>query len=259
VLGQAKDYNIQIDNLCQFLPQDRVVEFATLSATDRLKETQRAAAPARMTRFHESLKKHGKELKDGDQELQSDKSQLESLEARQRTLQHDVDRLREREQILKDIELKEKAKPFVIYNNRRMELKRVKDELKVAKEEFDKLDKEVQPSIERPERKKQYRDALKDIFTSREAYLKTLDREAKNQVNIVIAKLEEQRKDAENNIDAERKAERTRRQELENLKKKYERNKKTLENDQPPDTDLSEFNNEIVRNHTKEGPHANIK
>ncbi|KAL1509021.1 hypothetical protein ABEB36_003827 [Hypothenemus hampei] len=37
-----KQFNIQVDNLCQFLPQDRVADFAKLNKKELLKETQRA-------------------------------------------------------------------------------------------------------------------------------------------------------------------------------------------------------------------------
>ncbi|XP_060521570.1 structural maintenance of chromosomes protein 5 isoform X2 [Cylas formicarius] len=40
VVNCIKRFNIQVDNLCQFLPQDRVQEFAKLNKQDLLKETQ---------------------------------------------------------------------------------------------------------------------------------------------------------------------------------------------------------------------------
>lgn len=53
----AQSFNIHIDNLCQFLPQDKVVEFAQLSPIDLLASTQRAVAGPEMTKYHEDLKK----------------------------------------------------------------------------------------------------------------------------------------------------------------------------------------------------------
>ena len=35
-----KKFNIQVDNLCQFLPQDRVADFAKLNKKDLLRQTQ---------------------------------------------------------------------------------------------------------------------------------------------------------------------------------------------------------------------------
>ncbi|KAK3700113.1 Structural maintenance of chromosomes protein 5 [Vermiconidia calcicola] len=52
----AQSFSIQVDNLCQFLPQDKVVEFAALSPVELLSSTQRAAAPQQMSDWYEQLK-----------------------------------------------------------------------------------------------------------------------------------------------------------------------------------------------------------
>lgn len=39
-LLRVKEYNIQVDNLCQFLPQDRVQDFAKMNAQELLANTQ---------------------------------------------------------------------------------------------------------------------------------------------------------------------------------------------------------------------------
>ena len=44
VLSLVKPFSIQIDNLCQFLPQDRVVEFAAMTPVELLRSTQSAVA-----------------------------------------------------------------------------------------------------------------------------------------------------------------------------------------------------------------------
>lgn len=56
VTEMARTFSIQIDNLCQFLPQDRVVEFSALSPENLLASTVRAAAPQQMTEWHDRLK-----------------------------------------------------------------------------------------------------------------------------------------------------------------------------------------------------------
>jgi predicted ATP-dependent endonuclease of OLD family len=63
VMDLARSFSIQVDNLCQFLPQDRVVEFAALSPVELLAQTQRAAAPEQMTEWHQQLKEMRKEQK----------------------------------------------------------------------------------------------------------------------------------------------------------------------------------------------------
>jgi hypothetical protein len=46
---------VQLDNLCQFLPQDRVVEFARLSPEQLLLETEKAIGNAELFKMHEEL------------------------------------------------------------------------------------------------------------------------------------------------------------------------------------------------------------
>jgi structural maintenance of chromosomes protein 5 len=54
--------NIQVDNLCQFLPQDKVAGFAQMDAPRLLRETERAAG-LRLLEQHDQLIGLQKELK----------------------------------------------------------------------------------------------------------------------------------------------------------------------------------------------------
>lgn len=59
------DLNIQVDNLCQFLPQDKVVSFAGLSPQNLLRETEHVLGTSHLTNWHNQLiqlKKDEKEL-----------------------------------------------------------------------------------------------------------------------------------------------------------------------------------------------------
>ena len=50
---------IQASNLCSFLPQDRVAEFAKMDPKTVLRETISAAGDPRMTRWHAKLCEKG--------------------------------------------------------------------------------------------------------------------------------------------------------------------------------------------------------
>ena len=52
---------IQLDNLCQFLPQDRAAEFVRMSAVELLEATQRTVGTPEMLKAHMLLKQFGKE------------------------------------------------------------------------------------------------------------------------------------------------------------------------------------------------------
>jgi structural maintenance of chromosomes protein 5 len=54
---------IQLDNLCQFLPQEKVVEFSKMSPTDLLLSTERAIGNGRLAEMHGKLISGGGELR----------------------------------------------------------------------------------------------------------------------------------------------------------------------------------------------------
>ena len=56
--------NIQFDNLCQFLPQDKVVEFARMDHYELLKATEKAIGDASMYEKHQQLISKRQEVQD---------------------------------------------------------------------------------------------------------------------------------------------------------------------------------------------------
>ncbi|KAI9477763.1 MAG: P-loop containing nucleoside triphosphate hydrolase protein [Benjaminiella poitrasii] len=55
VMSLIYSFNIQVDNLCQFLPQDRVAEFAELSPSQLLERTQTAAGKSDLHNMQKQL------------------------------------------------------------------------------------------------------------------------------------------------------------------------------------------------------------
>lgn len=56
-----KKMNLQIDNLCQFLPQDKVQEFSCMKNRELLRETERAVMGETTVAQHDELIKMQKE------------------------------------------------------------------------------------------------------------------------------------------------------------------------------------------------------
>lgn len=84
----CKKFNIQLDNLCHFLPQERVAEFAGLSPEMLLLETQRTLGSGHLLAMHEDLI-----AKDNMRE--SLKTDITSIEERLIKLTEEKDRLQE--------------------------------------------------------------------------------------------------------------------------------------------------------------------
>ena len=113
----AQSFAIQIDNLCQFLPQDKVAEFAALTPIELLHSTQRAAAGPEMLEWHESLKKLRAQQKKLQTDNQADKDLLANLENRQEMQRADVERMRQRAEIKRKIEMMEFSRPVTQYKD----------------------------------------------------------------------------------------------------------------------------------------------
>ncbi|QRV73262.1 AAA domain protein [Ceratobasidium sp. AG-Ba] len=60
---KLEELNVQVTNLCAFLPQDKVSEFANMNPQTLLRETQRAAGNPNLTAWHDSLIENSRELR----------------------------------------------------------------------------------------------------------------------------------------------------------------------------------------------------
>ncbi|KAH8096592.1 hypothetical protein BXZ70DRAFT_945257 [Cristinia sonorae] len=113
---KMEELNVQVSNLCSFLPQDRVAEFARMSPQQLLKETQRAAGDENLTAWHETLITAGRDLQTLQGTLEEDNKQLQNLEDRNLNLERDVKRYKERRAVEENIELLEILVPYKEYN-----------------------------------------------------------------------------------------------------------------------------------------------
>ncbi|NWU57091.1 SMC5 protein, partial [Dromas ardeola] len=165
---QIAALNIQVDNLCQFLPQDKVGEFAKLSKIELLEATEKSIGPPEMYQFHCELKNfrdkerelevnmHSIETESSDyreisvikcNNLCRDKANsLEKMKQRIERYKQDVERYHERKRHLDLIEMLERKRPWVEYENVRQQHEEVKQSRDQAKEELKRL-KELQSPV----------------------------------------------------------------------------------------------------------------
>ncbi|KAF8266427.1 P-loop containing nucleoside triphosphate hydrolase protein [Lactarius quietus] len=120
VTQKMNELNVQVGNLCSFLPQDKVSEFAHMSPQQLLRETQRAAGDPRLTNWHDTLISAGKEMAQLVEVLNAEKQKLKTLEDRNAVLERDVQRFNERKDLERQIALVDLILPFMEY----MEAKR---------------------------------------------------------------------------------------------------------------------------------------
>jgi DNA repair ATPase RecN len=187
VLALCKEYSIQIDNLCQFLPQDRVVEFAKMSDVDRLRETQRAAAPPQMVEWHDQLKALRTEEKKFETEQQNHQRHLEGLEKAQNAAREDVNRWQQRQGLLQKSKCLKKVRPIIEINLRRVELEQAKEVRRAAKQEFDQIKADVEPVRLAQAEAETYRDQIDQVVKLRKNRVESM----KTKADKIIVEIDE--------------------------------------------------------------------
>lgn len=242
----TRSFNIQIDNLCQFLPQDRVADFATTSPANRLMETERAAAGPEMLAYHKKLISLWNAVATEQETLRTDKVALAQLESRQAVLQQDVDRLRMRQEVVARIELLTKMKLYVKYRQSRLASLDAKAEHKSARTRVRRLVAESAAALERPRHKKSYKGAVQRALDERQNVLRRMHDQVDKHKTTTIPRLEAAMDAVNNEISAEHRTEEKRKGSVGELRKKINDAKKKLESG-PPDSDFSTHNDQIVR------------
>ncbi|XP_072038157.1 structural maintenance of chromosomes protein 5-like [Amphiura filiformis] len=115
------ELNIQIGNLCQFLPQDKVVEFANMSNIELLDNTEQAIGQPSLYENHCRLKDYRHEEKQLQHNHKEKKQTLEKLVQQNERLETEVERYNTRQQLLERVEILEKKRAWVEYDNKRVE------------------------------------------------------------------------------------------------------------------------------------------
>ncbi|KAL6654075.1 hypothetical protein ACP70R_007540 [Stipagrostis hirtigluma subsp. patula] len=138
VIDVIKRFNIQVNNLTQFLPQDRVPQFAKLSPIQLLEETEKAVGNPDLPVQHRQLVERSKELKVLEVAGKQNEHTLNNLKALNAEQEKDVERVRLRDELMKKVELMKKLLPWTKYNMMKKEYIEVVQKLeKVAKKKME--------------------------------------------------------------------------------------------------------------------------
>jgi len=118
--------NIQVDNLCQFLPQERVVEFAKLSPQGLLRETEKAVGGLELLNMHDRLINIKKEQLNDIKSLEQRRNVLEDLVKKNEGCKAEVERFKERESLRSRLKLLDQKKPWLEFEEERLSAKNLK-------------------------------------------------------------------------------------------------------------------------------------
>ncbi|GJN81370.1 structural maintenance of chromosomes protein 5 [Purpureocillium lilacinum] len=234
---------IQVDNLCQFLPQDRVVEFAACTPVDLLRETLRAAAPEEMLEWQAQLRKLHKDKKDLAETVHADNESLRNLENRQQGLQADVDRIRERQEIQERVSNLQSALVFSKYTEARTRYSQARERKKEAERALRRLEQECGPSLEAVNAKQEYAQLIENAIPGKERALKDAEHAAISMAREVASAAEDVY-EMNNRLEAERKGFDSKKRDLANSKTKLTAYQADLRN-RPSEFNAADWNQKI--------------
>ncbi|KAL9329884.1 hypothetical protein ACSQ67_004887 [Phaseolus vulgaris] len=130
-------FNIQVNNLTQFLPQDRVCEFAKLTPVQLLEETEKAVGDPQLPEQHRTLIDKSRSLKHIELSLEKNEGTLKQLKERNAELETDVERVRQREELLAKAEAMKKKLPWLRYDMKQAEYREAKERENDAAKAFE--------------------------------------------------------------------------------------------------------------------------
>ncbi|KAL3516439.1 hypothetical protein ACH5RR_023341, partial [Cinchona calisaya] len=159
IIEVIRGFNIQVNNLTQFLPQDRVCEFAKLTPVQLLEETEKAVGDPQLPIQHRSLITKSQELKKLERAVASNRESVGQLKALNAQLERDVERVRQREELLLQVGSMRKKLPWLQYDIKKAEYLEAQEWEKEAKKKLNEAAKALNQHKEPIEKQKQEKAA----------------------------------------------------------------------------------------------------
>mmetsp|Transcript_31165 Transcript_31165/g.47542 ORF Transcript_31165/g.47542 Transcript_31165/m.47542 type:complete len:1125 (-) Transcript_31165:528-3902(-) len=177
-------YHISVDNLCTFLPQDRVGSFSSFNPKQLLEETEKSlSASQHLYATHQKLIELEAELNAGGNNAETLEKKLKALEADFANVEREKDRMEEREKALEQIDLLEKKMLWLKYDQQREHCLALKQNKDTAKKELAEAKKTLAPFRAESEERKSKIDQLSARFQMIDKESQKSKRECAKQIN----------------------------------------------------------------------------
>ena len=131
-------FRIQVDNLCQFLPQDKVHDFSKLNSRGLLDSTVDAVGDLDLKHQHRELKELQRTLSEGEDLFERKQQMLEDRREECRKLEEDVKAFQEKKQIELKIGLAEGKLAWSKFYEKRREAREVNERSAAQADKFNK-------------------------------------------------------------------------------------------------------------------------
>ncbi len=142
----SEDYHINIDNLCTFLPQDKVGNFSGFDKQALLLETEKSLSAA-LYDTHQQLIQLEKELQSSGNDVKATEDKLKTLKKQNERLEREKELMEERQELLERIDLLKKKRAWLNFDLKRaeaVEAKEKREELKKQKREAERSVRPIQ-------------------------------------------------------------------------------------------------------------------
>jgi chromosome segregation ATPase len=240
----AKRLNIQIDNVCQFLPQERVADFAKLSEVDLLDETLRAAASPAVLNGHDQLKALYSNMEIYRKDVSRDEGRVDKLSQSLRAMQQDVEKFRDRENAQKRIELLKAAVVASQYREAAAIATAARAQVRTAQANVRRLEEENEPTLQRVKDMEAYRDQIAAAVEYRKQVLRSSEAKGTSLLR-AVTDAETEVTSCETQIELQRTKFTQKKKAVHELKTKIT-NLEAQRKSAPPDFDGAKWNKRIV-------------
>lgn len=162
ILDVVQGFNIQVNNLTQFLPQDRVCEFAKMTPVQLLEETEKAVGDPELSGQHRFLIEKNDKLRSLEVTVRQHEAHLNELQALNAERERDVERVRQRNHLLKQAESLKKKLPWLIFDSKKKNLVEAKEREKQTRQTLERLARtivELRAPIEEKKKEKENLEA----------------------------------------------------------------------------------------------------
>ncbi|XP_068328844.1 structural maintenance of chromosomes protein 5 isoform X2 [Pyrus communis] len=248
VVEITQRFNVQVNNLTQFLPQDRVCEFAKLTPVQLLEETEKAVGDPQLPIQHRALIEQSKKLKRIEQAVEKNGETLNQLKALNAEQEKDVERVRQREELLAKADTMKKKLPWLKYDMKKAECMEAMEQEKDAKKKLEKAARTLNQLKEPIEKQKQERVVMESKSTK---VVKNISENANKRMRLLenVNRLGVLIKEKYNEMEELKKQEESRQQRISKAKKDLAAAELELENLTPyaaPTDEIARLHAQIV-------------
>merc|ERR1711920_382255 len=138
-------FRIQVDNLCQFLPQDKVHDFSKLNSKGLLDSTIDAVGDMTLKEKHQELKEIQKSLSENEELFERKRQMLQEKTTRCTRMEEDVKVFNEKKKLEKKISLLNGRLVWSKVSEVKIQMKEKQRSLQGAQSALNEQEKKLQP------------------------------------------------------------------------------------------------------------------